>query len=146
MKDFWGVSRGDVSSILEQDKDLQKRLCRINTFHSLGIGGGMAYRGWSKNDIDLIPKVTRSFLKKSKREQWNILSRICNELPDDINGLPVDKSFFEVVDEYGFLISYGIISREGIELVDSASNLPDDLIMKEGQGDYIESIEVFRCK
>ena len=127
---------------------LTTSLCEIPTFMALAVGGSIAYKGQSCNDVDLIPQFSKEFITLNHDEQLAILGKVSQHLPKTVKNVPVDHTFFEIINEYGSLEKYGMIDNEIEPIVsffDYASELPDEVLFREGQKDNIENIEVLRC-
>ncbi len=138
----------EALDLLSDDAKLKKNLCSIPTFKSLAVGGSLAYKGESTNDVDLIPQFSKKFMEYDHEEQAILLGRVADALPKHIRKLPVDLTFFEIVDEDGFLHKYGMTEVEVeplIQFYDYASELPDEIVMRKDQN-TIENIEVLRCQ
>ena len=142
------MKRVTLEQVQTKVHKLKSKLCTVPHLYGIAVGGSLSYRGWSNHDVDLVPLFKTSFRMISNDKQWKILGKVHDILPNTINGLAVDKGFFEVVDQYGFLKNYGhidSINEPLIHFYNYAWEFPDEIAMRPGQ-ESIESIEIFRCK
>ena len=97
----------DVIHALQKDPTVKQKLCNIPHMYGLGIGGGLADRGHTSNDIDIILKFLQSFKKLTREQQEDIYYKACAATPERMFGLIVDKGFFDIVDDHGFTTDFG---------------------------------------
>jgi hypothetical protein len=142
------IDSTDAFIIIESWKS---RFIKIPHLYGIAIGGSVAYRGWSENDVDIIPQFKKSFLNLSLEEQEKILMLVRNKIPDNINGFKTDKGFFEIVNEFGMIEYFGNIDDLSgddqlyLNMYSTASQMINELdLYREEQPDNIKSVTVFQ--